>query len=318
MPANCTQPDCTLCPGADLPATLHDLRQITQVAELGHDLETLALIGTSFEDALFTTRNGGALISGRGGYGPLQTSNMPFRISRGRVTMRLAAGSQLRLARSAALKERALPGSVIAVDHGGHVHHRVQYVSPNDHCVAQALETIPERSVPLQSPPVISSNVVSLAAIRAARMGWDRADAGIHLNGLLRDGGAERRNSLPHMGRERAWRVIPEVLPSFLAYLCDKHNSFARMVPAAGMLQASAEPIARANQIGSLFMGQGGQSVFSLDCAQICHAWVVASRRYWQLELYDGAGKALAVLADDPHGTAWTWRDLLASLPRAA
>lgn len=305
------------CPKSEVPATLAGLRALTGVTELGHDLETLALLGTQFDDALFTTRNAAALMSDQGGYGALQGCEKPFRVSNKRVTFRFCRGATLSLARTAPDEASGLPGSLIALDDDGQVHHRVQFRSEADTQLAHSLGVeAPVFTAWRPNEAETLSNVVSLPAIRHAREHWDHLDAGSHLNDLIENGGTMRRNSLPHIGKERAWAIDPRVLPSFLEFLFDQREPFTRMVVAQGILHASAGRLDRFQTLGKLALCQSKRSTFSLDFTKVKEAWVIASRRQWQIELFDREENAVAVLAADPLADETKWRDYLASFPR--
>lgn len=313
MPLNCT----TCRFGAEIPGSLAELQTVTEVTQLGHDIEVLALLGTQLEDALITTRNGGALLSGRGGYGPLQTSDMPLRLSRRRVTLRVSPQPGLSLLRYEGDLATDLPGALAVVDGQGNVCHRVQYVSPYDTRVAQSLDPEPVAVWPERAGAGDRGNVISLAAVRQAREAWPDADTGAHLNDLLEDGGVRRQQCLPHVGREKAWRISTDIIESFFYFLNKRRTNFARMVPASGMVQADIGQVGDMRRIGNLLVLTTEKSTFSLDCNEIGSVWVVATSRHWLLEIYGRDHKAIAVLAADPMGDAGLWRNLLAALPRA-
>lgn len=318
MPHTCSQIPCACCFSAQTPQTIAELQALTEVTELGHSLETLVLMGTQFEDALFTTRNAGGLISGCGGYGPLQTTTMPFRISRRRVTLRLAAHAPIALLRSKAERAINLPGALLAVDCDGEIHHRVQYKSAYDQKVAASLEPDPQVSLSQVPDQPRAENIVPFSAIRHARAHWDRSDAGMHLNDVLKDGGCQRLQCLPHVGDSRAWRIVDNILPSFLCYLTDHKKSFARMVPGHSLIQAAVGLMDQIVETDGVIVAFSGLGVLSIDMKQVASAWVIASGQYWHLELYDETQKVIAILAADPSADGALWRDLLVSLPRLA
>ncbi|WP_271310814.1 hypothetical protein [Shimia sp. MMG029] len=279
-------------------------------------METLALLGTQFDDALITTRNESALISGRGGYAPLQTTAMPFRISSRRVSLRLDPGAPLSLSRSALSSVARLPGSLVAAGVTGTIHHRVQFVKEYDERVALSLD--PTSSCPPAGaePEDTAANVIPLNAVRQARQHWDRNDAGMHLNEIMRMQGRVRRQNLPYLGANRAWRVLPAVLPSLLTYLKDRKRAFVRMVPSGGVLQAQTGSIETIATLGNFWIVGCGRSMFSMDFNAVKEVWVTASALHWQLELYDMDQKCFAAMAADPWSAPREWRELLTSLPR--
>ncbi|MCV6584207.1 MAG: hypothetical protein OIF47_01595 [Marinibacterium sp.] len=316
---NAPSPTACCLAGSALPDTLDDLRAVSGFAELGHDLETLALIGTQFENALITTRNAGALIAGRGGYAALQRSDAPLRLTRAprRVDLRFCPATPIRLARYA---DGNGGDGIAAFDHSGRVQHRVQLGAPADR---QVLCSLGQGAVASSAPaasdtPNHGQNVIPLAAIRRARDIWNTADLGAHLNDLLRSCGRERRACLPHVGVNRAWQILPDVLPSFLTYASDRGIGMARFVPAAGLMQADVGPLETITLVGQLVTARAGAGTFSIDLSAIDSAWVAAIGRFWQIELYDAQGDCLAVLGYDPSQNAGHWSDLLCSLPKPA
>jgi putative heme degradation protein len=279
-------------------------------------METLALLGTQFDDVLITTRNTGALVSGRGGYAPIQTTSGPLRLSQRRVSVRIATNSELSLIHCQGDREARFPSALAAVDRLGRVQHRVQYVSDFDACVAESLEPCEGYSLP-QTPSFREvENVISLPALRRAREGWDEADAGQHLNDLMVEMGKPRHKMLPYIGKQKAWRVLPQVLQSFFNYLDGRRYSFTRFVPASAVLQADVGAFERVNWFGSVFFSATQRGTFSLDLDRVEHVWLTASPRHWQLEIYDADERALAVLAPDPNAASSQWKDFLLSLPR--
>ncbi|MBT4567861.1 MAG: hypothetical protein HOC45_08110, partial [Marinovum sp.] len=73
-------PDATNCFFAqeELPSTLKKMQAKAQVVPLGNDITALALAGVQWKDALISTRNDAAIISGRGGYGRYQATDCAF------------------------------------------------------------------------------------------------------------------------------------------------------------------------------------------------------------------------------------------------
>lgn len=308
-------------PAPELPATVAALKTNHRLVRLCDDFEPLAMAGTQFEDALITTRNEAVLLSGRGGYGALQTENTPFRLSRKRVNLRVASRETPTIFRCDPVDDADGPASLVAVDAQGVIFHRVQYRPGLDELVAASVPELENSEISpvasFASPAQPAQNVVPFSAIRTARETWDSADMGLHLNDLLQGGGETRRRSLPHIGRGRCWRVRADVLPSFLCFLADRGNSFARMAIGQGMLQAHVGPLSSARFLGSALLLDAENSVFSVAQDRIAEVWVCAARRSWHLELYDATGCAVGVLAGDPMADLSQWRDYLASLPAA-
>ncbi|MEM1385648.1 MAG: hypothetical protein AAGG06_18670 [Pseudomonadota bacterium] len=307
---------CSAC--EKTPQTLSDLGSLTSIETLDHGLETLALVGTQFDDALITTRNDGALVSGRGGYAALQRRDSPWRLSRKRVTVRVDQDRTVRLARSAAT-QAGLPGSLVVADGAGAILHRIQYVSDHDRHIAACLEAKAGPQVEIADTAEPADNVLSLTVIRKARTSWDGADTGAHLNDLLdTDCGRRRRQCLPHIGKDRAWPIVGEVMPSFLYYLCEHAVRYVPLVPSMGLLQASMTSIDHVMLRQNTLVASGRGGLFSLDLKAVGSTWVVASGPNWQIEFYGADQRAVAVIIVDPTADTAHWRALLSSLPRAA
>lgn len=301
--------------GEELPGTLSDLKSRTSLDMIGHGLEALALIGTQFEDALITTRNGGALISGRGGYCAFQGVDSPWRLSPQRVTIRVATEGNVRLARSAV--SPSMPGSLVAADSAGKIVHRVQYSSDNDRLVAESLEPRSANEPKLLETEHTAPNVLSLGAIRAARADWESADTAMHLNDLLgADCGRARNQCLPHIGKHRAWRISVHVIPSFLGHLCENAVRYVPIVLGAGILQAGIGAVHQILRRDTIIIASGDAGLFSMDLNEVESAWVVVLGKKRQIEFYGHDRSAIAAITCDPAGDAAAWRELLASLPR--
>lgn len=305
----------------DLPATVAELQINHRLVPLCGDFEPLAMAGTQFDDALITTRNTAVVLSGYGGYGAFQTENTTFRLSRRRVNLRVASHAtpaifrcDPRTAREAGVED---PASIVVADSEGRIFHRVQYRAGLDALVARSVPELDAPSPAPRSDQPTARNVIPFGAIRNARDTWDSRDAGQHLNDLLHDRGHMRRKCLPHIGPGRCWRVRRDVLPSFLCFMVDRHFSFARMSIGQGLLQAHVGPLSSAQFLGAALLLEADGSVFSVAQDSIAEVWVCAARNHWHLELYDTAGRAVAVLAGDPMGDLPQWRDYLASLPAA-
>lgn len=314
MPGPCRQAR-TACPmAAELPGTLKGMSRLSEVVMLGWDIETLALLGTQFEDALFTTRNKGAVISGRGGYAGLQPHDRSFSVSARRVNLRFTNSAPLQLARCSGASDDT-PDALMAVDHTGTIQHRVQLKTDYDQRVAHSLEIGAE--VALASPASVASseNVVPLAAIRSAREKWDRAVSADHLNDFLESRGQLRLRCLPHLGRGRAWRVESRLLPGFLNLLYQGRRNFTRIVCATGLMQVQAGPIEQFSQQDGVLFCQNRTGIFALDMREIGSVWATASPLHWQLEIYDHADQGVAIMAAAPTSCGQDWRNLLMAMP---
>lgn len=303
-------------PRDEAPKTLSDQKALGPVTPLDGGLETLGLIGTQLADAVISTNNGAAFISGRGGYGPLQTTATPLRLSRNRVSMRVAPDAGCRLSRGQ--DESTGRESLLVSYPDGQICHRITVNGGYVTLVIRSLD-VTQDDVPPSQPvePDFPEGVICLGSLRAARDAWDRWDSGRHLNELMRENGRPRRSHLPHVGNTRAWPVLTQTLTSFISFISDRRIGFARMVPGYGFVQADVTQAPTVSQVGQVLVVQEGDKVFALELNQIGSAWVTRFGPMSQLELYDHSNQAVAILAADPMSNFSDWNTLLASLPRS-
>ncbi|MEM6634559.1 MAG: hypothetical protein AAF667_01590 [Pseudomonadota bacterium] len=312
MPLAAAVLTCACASGDALPRTLSEQRDIGQVTRLAGDLETLALLGTQLSDALITTNNGAALITGRGGYAAYQPTSAPLRLSSNRVNLRVAPNTAVQLSRTGGSGERP---SVIVSATDGVISHRVVANGTYDRHVIGALDAAPKNETSKSADTAMPDGTISLAAVRSARERWDTSDSGRHLNDIIEDRGVTRLRTLPHVGKNRAWPVVDATITSFVTYLADKQIGHGRFVPAAGLMQGDIARRGAASMAGNILLVNGGDRHFALDVSQIGAAWVTCFGRLSQLEIYGKSGAAVAVLAADPMSNFGDWNRLLASLP---
>lgn len=303
---------CACSAAAETPRTLAAQRALGPVTPRAGDLETLALLGTQLSDAVISTNNGAALISGQGGYGAFQCSTSPFSILPKRITLRVAGYTDLRLFTTPDHADRL---SLIATAPDGEILHRVTVQDAYDQRVLMALEPHDGGSLPQFHTTKLASNVVSLPAIHAARKSWAQSNTAQHLNDLLGGGGVTRAQTLPHLGSNRAFEVICQTLPSFLSHLATKGIAHARLVPAGGMIQGDLVHGSHISLAGRILVARGPRQHFALDLDQVASAWVTRFDKRSQLELYDHQNRAIAVIAPGDANQLGSWNTLLASLP---
>lgn len=303
----------------EAPRTISDLSANECVAYLDSDLESLALLGTQWSDALITSNNGAALASGLGGFSSLQSTAHPFRLSDRRLTFRFNPATSVHVLNTTG---RAGPRSGLAVaDTTGSLSLRVETNGGYDTSVIGALQdavTSPETAHPLAVNTVADAppdNVIPLNAIRSARNNWSQADIGSHLNDLCTDGGIMRSATLPHVGRHKAWRVVNEVLPSFLSYLLQKKIGFAPLVVGCGYVFGNVFKTGAPQKLDNVYWIANGAQNFALDMEQLGSVWITKCGPASHLELYDRAGRAIAALVPDRNLDWKHWNTLLASLP---
>ena len=296
---------------APLPRSLAEYTALADLTDIGAAFEPLALAGTLFDDALITTQNAGALISCRGGYGALQRSDMPLRLTRSerRADIRFACSQSVNMTK--VRQDDSI--SLIALDRDCLVQHRVQLGTISDISVAHNLEGHPH-AAPSATPPD-ASNVIPFGAIRRARHDWQASDVGQHLNDFLINRGRLRFQTLPYAGRNKAWEVGWRVLPSFVTFLSDKAFSTARMVVGDGLIHMDVGALTDAETYGDVVMAGFGTRRFALDFRRVRHAWVTYVKGCAQLELYDDRGAALAIIGADPYANIGEFADMLLALP---
>ncbi|MEM6595013.1 MAG: hypothetical protein AAF672_09495 [Pseudomonadota bacterium] len=296
---------------APLPQALAEYDASANLSDIGAAFEPLALAGTLFDDALITTQNAGALISCGGGYGALQRSDMPLRLTRSerRADMRFASEQTVNLTRV----EQDGRVSVVALDRHGQIQHRVQLGVHDDIAVAQSLEVQPHQA--RAATEGFASNFIPLDAIRCARQGWRGADVGQHLNAFLVNGGTLRHRTLRHIGKYKAWEIGLCILPSFVTFLSDKAVSAARVVIGDGLMQLDVGALSGVETHDDVVIAGSETRRFALDFKQIASAWVTSMNRCSQLELYDANGCALAIIGSDPYERDGVFADMLLALP---
>lgn len=320
-PCGCPHEICacrlTLARANDLPQTLCDVRAMTDVVPLGHNLEGLALLGTQFEDAFITTQNESAVMTGRGGYGRFMNRGEVWRPLMNRVNLRVSEHSNLALSRCSSVPAQGLPTALIASDRNGNIVHRIHAVSSYDQNIAQALDEDLSEPWPTPRTVVQAHNVIQFPAIRQARMNWNEAGVGGHLNDLLSDRGRLRLHTLRHLSADAAWRISPTILPSFLMFLNDRNTPFVRGIVTDGMLQATCGPTTSVTEVDGIQRVSSAKSYFALNCAKLDEVWViVVGKDYW-IECYSHQNGIQSVIMCDPMFPEQDWRGFLSALPLA-
>ncbi|MEM6941272.1 MAG: hypothetical protein AAF943_15500 [Pseudomonadota bacterium] len=294
------------------PQTLETLAAAHQVAHLDADLGTVALLGAHLHDALVSTRNSAALITGVGGFAGYQDTTRPFHLSQNRMTLRVDTTAPVHVVRHTA---QAGQRTVLCVaDAKETIVMRAETGSRHDLNVLSNLQTRGKHS----HPPAdlrTGGGVVSLAAVRQARASWAQRDSGQHLNALMAEGGTQRASTLPHIGKGRALKIRPEVLPSFLTYLVARQIRHARLVMGCGFCQGDIFENGAIEQLDTIVLVSQDATNFALDLTQVSRCWVTRFAQSCQLEIYGADDRPVAVLAADPHSNLGQWHDLLAALP---
>jgi hypothetical protein len=302
----------------ELPQSLLELQLRTDVVALGDTLEGLALRGTQLETALISTQNETSFISGQGGYGRFMGRGEPWRPLQNRVNLRVSEGAPLNLSRGSGRRDEALPLSVVASDATGKIIHRVQAQSSHDQRLVHSIDVADDDqfNAPQTSlSPNFAPNIIPFTAIRKVRTAWSEMRIEAHLNDLLVDNGEIRQRSLPHVGRNLAWKILPSIVPSFLAFLSDRSIPVVCGVVSQGLLQAACSEIVNVTEIGDLLIASGENSNFVMNLKEQSEIWVLASGNEFWIECYAPSRGIQSVILRDPMSPQSEWRDYLASLP---
>lgn len=316
FPLGSTRSACLcLAQGAPLPQTLNDLDVAAGLTSLHGDLDALALIGTQLNSSVISTNNGVALLSQTGGYGPMTTTAMPHRLSRKRVNLRIEPYRSVHLALS------GMGGNgrqtLVVADTAGVIFHRIEVADTFDQAVIRSLDVLGTDSGGPKDAEhkVAPDNIVSLTAVRCARIKWDDSDTGQHLNDILIDSGKTRLKTLPHIGRNKAWRILPDVLQYFISHLHKSSVDYALNVAGTGLIQSMIATGGTPHMLDDILMVQNEMNSFALDLAQVGSVWITFVAGSHQIEIYSRDGRAVAVLGADPAGDIRHWDTLLCSLP---
>lgn len=304
---------------SEAPRTVSDLSASERVEYVDGDLESVALLGTQLSEALITSNNGAALTSDLGGLAALQTTAHPFRLSDRRMTFRFDPAASVHVLNTSG---RAGTKTNLAVsDTAGTVALKVETNGGYDTRVICVLDAIapptenPQRRVDARSSDDFAPNIIQLTAIRSARRTWLQNDSGAHLNDLCTDGGVLRSATLPHVGKNKAWRIIAKVLPSFLTYLLQHKIGFAPLVTGSGFILGSVFKNGSPQQLDRMYWIANGPQNFALDITQVAAAWVTVCGPALHVELYDEDRRSIVTLVPDRNVNLKHWNNLLASLP---
>ncbi len=301
-----------LCLGKETPRSLKDLESQGDLLRLECDLETLGLLGTALSNAIVSTRNAAAFITGNGGYGRFQTTAMPHHLSHKRINLRVAPDAPI----CAALCKPTLNGrqSLVIANKEGDIIHRIETADDFDKALLQSIDQTkvgwPEPEATQQDP-----SVISLSAVRCARQNWDEHDTGHHLNDIMKDRGFTRRMTLPHISPNKARPVLRQVLVSFLTYINKTGVRHVQQVPEYGLIQSALTHRAEVELLKNVIITRSGDQTLALDLDQIETVWVTCFGNLSQLEIYGHDGHTIAIFAADPNSDISRWNDLLASLP---
>lgn len=295
------------------------------VLELEADAETLGLVLPLFARVSATTTGPHALLSERGGYGPVRLAGQGLSGIGKKISLRLTSGRAERVVLTEADPAQRLPAALHLFDAGGHLRHRAEIAAPEDLLVlasiADQLGAAPVTRVPEPVPAKPAQS--SIPVIRRAQAVWGQMDARAHLDEIVLDGGQARSGSLRHLGGDVARPVPLDRLGPFLRHLAETRIAFRRSVPRPGCLQTHSGPAEVLPTGPGPVVLRSRASLFALDLAGVAACWVTQ----WQapagpngvLELYDDSGHCLALLSAGSRiaREITLWNRLAALLPEA-
>ncbi len=291
---------------------MQELEKQGELVQLDCDLETLGLLGTTLSNAVVTTLNEAAFITASGGYGRYRSTAMPHRLSHSRVNLRFAPDISVRVALYT--PDASLRQSLLISDLTGKISHRIETTDDFDKALLRSIE--PSQDTPnyqIETPKM--PEVISLAAVRNARMQWDSRDTGQQLNDILNDAGRTRRTILPHVGSNRARPILPQVLMSFFSYIMRNRVRHVQQVPSHGLIQSALVQSGNVELVNNLVLLHSCEQTMAIDQEQIESIWVTQTGPLSLLEIYGDDGRAIASFGADPNSDIRRWNDLLASLP---
>lgn len=231
--------------------------------------------------------------------------------SRHRITFRIRPDVPVSLFRSAGPQTKTM--SLLLASRSGDVSHWIHVTSHYDEKVVAALDPVAEAWVPPRDCQ-FRQDVVSLSAVKHARNSWETSPPHTHMDAFLDDFGRERRQVLPHVGRERAWQISVQAVPEIFRHLhaCGAH--YIRSVPGQGFVHSHFGSTAKLTHDRRYLDEVANLAVTTIDLAEIGSVWVTRMEWLHHVELYDRAGRAMLILSLDPFGDHRTWGGFLQSL----
>lgn len=276
-----------------------------KVHALAADAETLGLLLPMFGRVSATTAGPHALLSDRGGYGPVRLAGQAPMPAHGRIHLRLTSGRGEHVVMTPADPSRRRPAGLHLFAADGTLCHRAEIAAPEDLLLLAGLcqdllDGCPEPS-PGASAQDPSRCDASIPQIRRAQSDWQGMGEIAHLDTVLLDGGAGRLACLRHLGAGLAQPVPVTRIAPFLHHLAGYRLAFRRIVPRPGCLQAhsgAAELVPTGN---GLVLLRSKASLFALDGAAIAGCWLTRWERdgghQMVVEIYGHDGLCLALLA---------------------
>lgn len=287
------------------PSLLHlDTRQV---------LDTV--IGCDLDEAILSTFNGHALISGYGRSVDVQYCGSEWSHNYNGTTLRVGSISESASVFTAASNYKEQPDSLQVFDKYGGLQHRIVFDSVLSSLAFETLPPIDDPSFQLFN----QDNVVSITKIHDARDRWDISGQGWHLDAVTVDGGVSRLRALPHLGREKARRINLDVLPYWFWHLQEQGFLYCRLVPGESWMQCDASQVLSVRSEDAQLIIDSGHCMMVLDIDEMAQCWETRFRENGQLisylEIYSHCGRCMAILAPYKRYALELWTELTASLP---
>lgn len=293
---------------------------------LKHGLKPFVNMATQFCNPLTCTMGRNSIISDRARISAVQQPGSEFANESGKVTLRIGRPTGRRDPCCAVLnpegrKDLNQMPSLHIYTADGLIIHRTDTYDMDDVMILMSNDHDHEVDVANSSP--VADNIVSLTAYRQARKPWHERSRPDHFDDFLDDGGIRRCQLLASMRDSSVMPVLKDVLPWFLEYLVQYRYPFTRIVPQAGILQASTGSIDYLSIEDGLIFIYSGESIMVMDLSAVWNVWAVdymqAGKSALALELYDDTGTCMAVLTgvhNAGNQTDIMWNRLVSSLPR--
>ncbi len=282
----------------------------------------------SLDHVVSVTRNTAAAMTTIGRYAVPQTFGEPLRVESGRIGLRVhlpSLGTALAAEHVPACRK---PQSLHVFDRDGIVAHESYLTSIAENALLERLAFDAVSAPELQSPVSVSETAAaetwSWQPRLLPRFAEPNADAGHHLDSILRDNGIARRASLPVWTEHAAWQIDIQDLPRLFALLGEAWMPLGMTVGNAGVVQYHHGAVNRVKRHGTLIQLSSNCSNVTLSLADIEEAWVtrveVDARYEHILELYDWRYHCIAQFTDahDSDDNLRTfWCQILSAQPRA-
>lgn len=281
----------------------------------------------SLDHVVSVTRNTAAAMTTVGRYAVPQPLGAPLRVEAGRIGLRVhlpSLGAALAAEHIPACRK---PQSLHVFDRDGLVAHETYLTSLAENTLLERLASDAASAPGLD--PRLSANETAAAETWSwqprplSPAAGPHADAGGHLDSILRDNGITRRASLPAWGEHTAWQIDTNDLPRLCTLLGEAWMPLGIAVGNVGVVQYHHGAIDGVKRYGTLMQLSATCTNVTLSLGDIEEAWVsrieIGDRHEHILELYDWRYHCIAQFkdADDSDDNLRTfWSQILSTLPR--